>query len=173
MPELPHTPPTKSPLARREEKQSSMASANKIVEPTTPVRIPKATQNYTLETKDPQLRSQINEALLAGGHIERYVSPKFRKTKGRGTEFNSIRETLLHALHASPTDWPTLIQSHALSLLRSGEVTTFPALLSRVLSDVKAQSEKKDGEANGEEGTVDFLCRKLLWKRASALRERV
>lgn len=32
------------------------------------------------------------------------------------------------------------MQAHALSLLRSGEVTNFPALLRRVLDDIQAES---------------------------------
>jgi hypothetical protein len=43
----------------------------------------------------------------------------------------------LHALHAHQSNWPTVIQNHALALLRSGEVTSFPALLRRVLEDVR------------------------------------
>lgn len=50
---------------------------------------------------------------------------------------NRIQDQLLHSLHANQANWPTLIQNHALNLLRSGEVTTFPALLRRVLDDVR------------------------------------
>lgn len=59
----------------------------------------------------------------------------------RANLYGRIQETLLHALNASPQNWPTLIQNHALSLLRSGDCTTFPALMSRVLSDIKSDTE--------------------------------
>lgn len=91
-------------------------------EPTTPVRVPKAAATYTPTTQDPDLRSQINTVLLRDGHIAR------------------IQETLLHTLHASPTNWPTLIQNHALSLLRSGEIATFPQLMSQVMEDIRLDS---------------------------------
>jgi hypothetical protein len=58
--------------------------------------------------------------------------------------FIRIQETLLHALNASPQNWPTLIQNHALNLLRSGECTTFPVLMSRVLSDIKSDTQLRD-----------------------------
>lgn len=51
-----------------------------------------------------------------------------------------IHDALLHALHASPTNWPTLIQNHALSLLRNGECTTFHEVLERVLEDIHADT---------------------------------
>lgn len=62
-----------------------------------------------------------------------------------------IQEALLHALNAHSTNWPTLIQTHALTLLRSGEVTTFPALLKRVLDDVRHDSalNPTSSSANG------------------------
>jgi len=103
-------------------------------EPTTPVRLPKGASTYTPQTQDPDLRSQINTVLLRDGHVSK------------------IQETLLHALNASPTNWPTLIQNHALSLLRNGDCTTFPALMSRVLEDIRADSaaaREKDELKNG------------------------
>lgn len=68
-----------------------------------------------------------------------------------------IQEELLHSLHAHPSNWPSTIQAHALSLLRSGEATTFPALMQRVLEDVRhdtqakaaAAEEGKNGDVNG------------------------
>ena len=39
------------------------------------------------------------------------------------------------------------MQDHALALLRSGEVTTFPALLKRVLDDVRADTLLAAGKA--------------------------
>ncbi|KAL3423067.1 hypothetical protein PVAG01_04815 [Phlyctema vagabunda] len=88
-------------------------------EPTTPVRVPKAASTYSASTQDPELRSQINTLLLRDGHVAK------------------IQESLLHALNASPTNWPTLIQDHALDLLRAGDYTTFPDLMARVLEDVR------------------------------------
>ncbi|TVY58056.1 hypothetical protein LCER1_G002133, partial [Lachnellula cervina] len=59
-----------------------------------------------------------------------------------------IQETLLHTLHTSPQNWPTLIQTHALTLLRSGEITTFPQLMARVLEDIKNDVKVEDGSGN-------------------------
>ncbi|KAI9649410.1 hypothetical protein NHQ30_001986 [Ciborinia camelliae] len=91
-------------------------------EPTTPVRVSKSAANYTSTTQDPDLRSQINAILLKDGHVSK------------------IQETLLHALHSSPTNWPTQIQTHALTLLRSGNYTTFPVLIAKVLEDIRADT---------------------------------
>ncbi|KAF9775215.1 hypothetical protein IL306_006702 [Fusarium sp. DS 682] len=88
----------------------------------TPVKVPSSAANHTQATLDPDLRSQINTVLLRDGHVSK------------------IQDALLHALNSHSTNWPTAIQSHALALLRSGEVTTFPALLSRVLEDVRHDS---------------------------------
>ncbi|KAL7948325.1 hypothetical protein V8C42DRAFT_314097 [Trichoderma barbatum] len=87
--------------------------------PSTPVKVPPSAANYTPATLDPDLRSQINTILLKDGHVTK------------------IQEALLHALNSNSSNWPTTIQNHALTLLRSGEVTTFPALLRRVLDDVR------------------------------------
>ncbi|KAM3512846.1 hypothetical protein MY11210_003476 [Beauveria gryllotalpidicola] len=92
--------------------------------PSTPVKVPSSAADYTPATLDPDLRSQINTILLRDGHV-----PK-------------IQERLLHALNADSSNWPTVIQSHALQLLRSGEVLTFPALLRRVLDDVQEATAK-------------------------------
>ncbi|KAF5721752.1 hypothetical protein FMUND_3488 [Fusarium mundagurra] len=90
--------------------------------PSTPVKVPSSAANHTQATLDPDLRSQINTVLLRDGHVSK------------------IQDALLHALNSHSTNWPTAIQSHALALLRSGEVSTFPALLSRVLEDVRHDS---------------------------------
>jgi hypothetical protein len=99
--------------------------------PSTPVKVPNSAASYTLATLDPDLRSQINTALLREGHVSK------------------IQESLLHALNAHSTNWPTLIQNHALTLLRSGEVTTFPALMRRVLDDVRQESLAVGSGAKG------------------------
>lgn len=41
------------------------------------------------------------------------------------------------------------MQAHALTLLRSGDITTFPALLRRVLEDIRSDSSSTTG-ANGK-----------------------
>ncbi|PMB72991.1 hypothetical protein BM221_000408 [Beauveria bassiana] len=96
----------------------------------TPVKVPSSAADYTPATLDPDLRSQINTILLRDGHV-----PK-------------IQERLLHALNADSSNWPTVIQSHALQLLRSGEVLTFPALLRRVLDDVQEATAKAAAATN-------------------------
>jgi hypothetical protein len=53
---------------------------------------------------------------------------------------HSIQDALLHALNSNSTNWPTLIQAHALSLLRSGEVSNFQSLFDRVIQDVRADT---------------------------------
>ncbi|KAK3692571.1 hypothetical protein B0T22DRAFT_17706 [Podospora appendiculata] len=87
--------------------------------PSTPVKVPSSAANYTLATLDPELRSQINSLLIKEGHVIK------------------IQEQLLHSLNAHSTNWPTAVQNHALALLRSGEISTFPALLRRVIEDVR------------------------------------
>ncbi|KAI1484485.1 hypothetical protein F5X96DRAFT_664033 [Biscogniauxia mediterranea] len=112
-------------------------------QPSTPVKVPNSATNYTPATLDPDLRSQINTLLLREGHI------------------NKIQEHLLHSLDAHSANWPSAIQSHALALLRSGEVSTFPALIRRVLEDVRhdtaaaaaaAEAEAADGSNNSKNG---------------------
>ncbi|VUC34257.1 unnamed protein product [Clonostachys rosea] len=90
--------------------------------PSTPVKVPPSASSYTPATLDPDLRSQINTLLIRDGHI------------------NKIQDSLLHSLNSNTTNWPTLVQAHALSLLRSGEVSTYPALLRRVLDDIRSDS---------------------------------
>ncbi|KAK4174784.1 hypothetical protein QBC36DRAFT_34886 [Triangularia setosa] len=87
--------------------------------PSTPVKVPPSAASYTPATLDPELRSSINSTLIKDGHVTK------------------IQEHLLHTLHANPSNWPTLIESHARDLLRSGEVTTFPALLRKVMEDIR------------------------------------
>ncbi|TQW00371.1 hypothetical protein V2A60_001458 [Cordyceps javanica] len=99
--------------------------------PSTPVKVPSSAADYTPATLDPDLRSQINTILLRDGHV-----PK-------------IQERLLHALNADSSNWPTVVQNHALQLLRSGEVITFPALLRRVLDDIQAATSAKGATSNG------------------------
>jgi hypothetical protein len=61
-----------------------------------------------------------------------------------------IQDSLLHALHSHQSNWPTVIQTHALSLLRDGEVSSFPALLRRVLEDVRQDTAlAPNGTTNG------------------------
>ncbi|KAL1843507.1 hypothetical protein VTJ49DRAFT_1378 [Mycothermus thermophilus] len=98
--------------------------------PSTPVKVPSSAANYTPATMDSDLRSQINSILIKEGHVSK------------------IQESLLHSLHAHPSNWPTVVQAHALSLLRSGEVTNFPALLRRVIEDVRQDTALSPPSAN-------------------------
>ncbi|KAL7807399.1 hypothetical protein V8C44DRAFT_337672 [Trichoderma aethiopicum] len=107
--------------------------------PSTPVKVPPSAANYTPATLDPDLRSQINTILLKDGHVAK------------------IQEALLHALNSNSSNWPTAVQNHALNLLRSGEVTTFPALLRRVLDDVRESqpsTSPSTSSANGKSSTA-------------------
>ncbi|KAH9906249.1 hypothetical protein F4778DRAFT_725105 [Xylariomycetidae sp. FL2044] len=88
----------------------------------TPANVPVSAASYTPATLDPELRSQINVLLLQDGHITK------------------IQDYLLHSLNSHSANWPSAIQSHALTLLRSGEVSTFPALIRRVLEDVRRET---------------------------------
>ncbi|KAK2627250.1 hypothetical protein QTJ16_003216 [Diplocarpon rosae] len=105
-------------------------------EPTTPVRVPKAAATYSPTTQDPDLRSQINSVLLREGHITK------------------IHDTLLHTLHSHPSNWPTTLQAHALSLLRSGKCTTFPELMQRVLQDIKDDTEAQSDSTSTSTGSI-------------------
>jgi hypothetical protein len=98
--------------------------------PTTPVKVPSAAASYTPATLDPDLRSQLNTILLRDGHVAK------------------IQESLLHALNSHSSNWPSAVQSHALSLLRSGEVTTYSDLLRRVLEDVRSESSTSTAAAS-------------------------
>jgi hypothetical protein len=130
--------------------------------PSTPVKVPSSAANYTPATLDPDLRSQINTILLKDGHITKLV---FRKTATPYKEKEShpltsnsylsrIQEALLHALNSNSSNWPTTIQNHALALLRSGEVTTYPALLRRVLEDVREGQPSSTSSTNGKSSSA-------------------
>ncbi|KAI1335559.1 hypothetical protein F5Y15DRAFT_397721 [Xylariaceae sp. FL0016] len=108
--------------------------------PVKPVKVPASAANYTAATMDPDLRSQINTLLLREGHV------------------NRIQEHLLHSLDAHSSNWPSAIQNHAMTLLRNGEVSTFPALIRRVLEDVRAETAKssfKSADDRGKNGEVN------------------
>ncbi|CAL3969275.1 hypothetical protein PZA11_006134 [Diplocarpon coronariae] len=105
-------------------------------EPTTPVRVPKAATTYSPTTQDPDLRSQINLVLLREGHISK------------------IHDTLLHTLHSHPSNWPTVLQAHALSLLRSGKCTSFPELMRRVLQDIKDDTDAQSDPMSTSAGST-------------------
>lgn len=80
--------------------------------------------------------------------------PQSRNINANRPLASRIQERLLHSLNADPANWPTNVENHALSLLRSGEASSFPALLRRVIEDVRHDTElrKSDpaaGEANG------------------------
>ncbi|KAI1484291.1 hypothetical protein K445DRAFT_80250 [Daldinia sp. EC12] len=107
----------------------------------TPVKVPASAASYTPATQDQDLRSQINALLIREGHI------------------NKIQEHFLHSLNAHPSNWPSAVQSHALALLRSGDVTTFPALVRRVLEDVRhdtaAASDGSSATPNNTSSTTN------------------
>ncbi|KAI9840391.1 MAG: hypothetical protein M1837_001649 [Sclerophora amabilis] len=65
----------------------------------------------------PALRSDINASLLAGGQVEK------------------IQSHLLTLL--SQSSWPSSIRQLCLSLLRSGEVTSYAQLVQRVREEVR------------------------------------
>ncbi|EGX96314.1 hypothetical protein CCM_00970 [Cordyceps militaris CM01] len=116
--------------------------------PSTPVKVPSSAADYTPATLDPDLRSQINTILLRDGHVPKSVPPPsplspfpFPLTNPPPPS-RRIQERLLHALNADASNWPTMVQNHALHLLRSGEVLTFPALLRRVLDDIHEATNK-------------------------------
>ncbi|KAK3401275.1 hypothetical protein B0T20DRAFT_495553 [Sordaria brevicollis] len=98
------------------------------------VKVSGSAANYTPATLDPELRSNINAALIEEGHV------------------GKIQDHLLHSLHSHSSNWPTTVQNHALALLRSGEISTFPALLRRVLEDVRHDTATaQSGDANGSD----------------------
>ncbi|KAI1116157.1 hypothetical protein F5Y14DRAFT_408328 [Nemania sp. NC0429] len=102
---------------------------------TTPAKVPASAATYTPATQDVDLRSQINTILLREGYATK------------------IQEYFLHSLDAHSSNWPSAIQSHALALLRSGEVNTFPALVRRVLDDVQrdaASASNPSSTANNQ-----------------------
>ncbi|KAG5934333.1 hypothetical protein E4U59_006296 [Claviceps monticola] len=109
--------------------------------PSIPVKVPSHAANNTPATLDADIRSQINALLLRDGHVKK------------------IQEALLHALNSHSTNWPTLIQNHALSLLRSGEISTYPALLHRVLEDVREASSRSF--SNGKKTNGDAPSKKV------------
>ncbi|KAK4189560.1 hypothetical protein QBC35DRAFT_137420 [Podospora australis] len=112
--------------------------------PSTPIKVSVSASaaNYTPATLDPQLRTDINSTLIQDGKVTEYASLSlsllFKCSNPRAkTKKNRIQEALLHSLNSNQANWPTVIQTHALNLLRSGEYTTFPLLLRRVLDDIR------------------------------------
>ncbi|KAI0866976.1 hypothetical protein F4860DRAFT_455851 [Xylaria cubensis] len=105
--------------------------------PATPAKVPPSAATYTPATQDPDLRSQINSLLLREGHATK------------------IQERFLHSLDAHSSNWPSAIQSHALALLRSGEVSTFPALVRRVLEDVQRDTATAAAATNNQASSTN------------------
>ncbi len=99
------------------------------------ILLPASTSPCSARTMDAALRSQINTMLLREGHVA------------------SIHSSLLYGLQADAANWPTLIQAHALAVLRAGEATTFPALVDRVLRDIMRDSSP--ASRNAGEKTAD------------------
>ncbi|PSR75798.1 hypothetical protein BD289DRAFT_447425 [Coniella lustricola] len=100
------------------------------------IKIPRRAASYTPATMDSDLRSQLNVQLVAGGHDKK------------------IQEHLLYALNAHSNNWPTQIQARALTLLRSGEATTFPQLLKQILEEVRKETAlEAQSSSNGSNGS--------------------
>ena len=60
-----------------------------------------------------------------------------------------IQDYLLHILNADASNWPAAVQAHALQLLRSGEYANFPALMNRVMDDIRHDTGSLNGTTNG------------------------
>ncbi|KAI1268531.1 hypothetical protein F5Y18DRAFT_375732 [Xylariaceae sp. FL1019] len=105
--------------------------------PSAPVKVPASAATYTPATQDNDLRSHINALMLREGQMEK------------------IQENLLHSLDAHSSNWPSAIQTHALALLRSGEVHTFPALVRRVLEDVRRETTAAAGASSSSPTNSD------------------
>ncbi|KAL1898815.1 hypothetical protein Sste5346_003225 [Sporothrix stenoceras] len=117
---------------------SSTGAAAATSTPSTPVKVPSAAASYTPATLDPDLRSQINMVLIRDGHVGR------------------IQDYLLHILNADSSNWPAAVQAHALQLLRSGEYSNFPALMNRIMDDIRHDTAGgANGSANGANGTAN------------------
>ncbi|KAI1393887.1 uncharacterized protein F4822DRAFT_424352 [Hypoxylon trugodes] len=138
--------------------------------PQTPVKVPGSAANYTPATQDPDLRSQINMLLIREGHMAKYVTPYLssftypphpilcqlqqRNPPTNNPSLRRIQDHFLHSLNAHPANWPSAVQAHALTLLRSGDVTTFPALVRRVIEDIRHDTAAADSSTtNGTNGS--------------------
>ncbi|EPE09861.1 hypothetical protein F503_04956 [Ophiostoma piceae UAMH 11346] len=75
-----------------------------------------------------------------------------------------IQDYLLHILHANSSNWPATVQAHALQLLRSGECSSFPALMERVMDDVRTDPQFAVPQAVVDEAlratreSLDMVC---------------
>ncbi|CAK7273243.1 hypothetical protein SEPCBS57363_005557 [Sporothrix epigloea] len=114
---------------------AAAAAAPNSSTPSTPVKVPSAAASYTPATLDPDLRSQINMVLIRDGHVGR------------------IQDYLLHILNADTSNWPAMVQAHALQLLRSGEYTNFPALMDRIMDDVRHDMAFRDSGSSSSSST--------------------
>ncbi|OAA71370.1 hypothetical protein ISF_01921 [Cordyceps fumosorosea ARSEF 2679] len=135
--------------------------------PSTPVKVPSSAADYTPATLDPDLRSQINTILLRDGHVPKSVlslpaallsssqPPSPPPPSPNFNPFSKSSKRLLHALNADSSNWPTVVQDHALQLLRSGEVITFPALLRRVLDDIREASSSATTNGSSSKPTTN------------------
>lgn len=125
---------------------ATASGASAASAPSTPVKVPSAAASYTPATLDPDLRSQINMVLIRDGHVSR------------------IQDYLLHILHADNANWPATVQAHALQLLRTGECLSFPALMERVLDDVRTDPQFAVPQAVIDEAlratreSLDMVC---------------
>lgn len=101
--------------------------------PPTKAKVPAAADQYSSATLDSEARNEVYKILIHEGYIEK------------------IQERLLHRLHSDPSNWPTALEQRGVELLRSGEATTFPVLIRKVLEEVRhdTQAKGKNGEVNG------------------------
>jgi hypothetical protein len=79
-----------------------------------------------------------------------------------------IQDHLLHSLNANPSNWPTAVSDRALALLRTGEVTTFPALLKRVLDEVRAETLGGPSASNGDSNSSASNSKKINGSSAAS-----
>ncbi|KAF3012956.1 hypothetical protein E8E14_001775 [Neopestalotiopsis sp. 37M] len=98
--------------------------------PPTKPKLPAAADQYTSATLDSEARNEIYKILIHEGYIEK--------------------------LHSDPSNWPTALEQRGVELLRSGEATTFPILIRKVLDEVRHDTQargskdlSKNGEVNG------------------------
>ncbi|KAK6078586.1 hypothetical protein SCUP234_06209 [Seiridium cupressi] len=105
--------------------------------PSAKAKLPAAADQYTSATLDTEARNEIYKILIHEGYIEK------------------IQERLLHRLHSDPSNWPTALEQRGVELLRSGEVTTFPTLIRKVLEEVRLDTQAKGSKDLAKNGEVN------------------
>ncbi|KAI4597001.1 hypothetical protein KJ359_004911 [Pestalotiopsis sp. 9143b] len=92
--------------------------------PPTKAKVPAAADQYSSATLDSEARNEVYKILIHDGYIEK--------------------------LHSDPSNWPTALEQRGVELLRSGEATTFPVLIRKVLEEVRHDTQAKGSAKNGE-----------------------